>query len=154
MLLFAVLLFAVLLFAVAFFAVLLFAVLHFTGTCSLIAPRWPALSRRLHPSRTWFRPNPRVYEEDHVADIFALNEGVATAAWALTLDAARRLDAVLRPDGMTLFQANREAGWQDVFHFHIHLVPRWNGDSLVRPWRHASGDPQRLDDLADRLREG
>jgi histidine triad (HIT) family protein len=54
---------------------------------------------------------------------------------------------------MTMFQANREAGWQDIFHFHIHLVPRWNGDPLVSPWRHASGDPRRLDALAEQLRD-
>jgi histidine triad (HIT) family protein len=94
-----------------------------------------------------------VAPRDHFEDIFALHGEVATGVWALTLDAARRLDAVLKPDGMTIFQANREAGWQDVFHFHIHLVPRWNGDPLVRPWRVASGDPQRLDDLAERLRD-
>lgn len=94
-----------------------------------------------------------VAPRDHITDIFALNGEVAAAVWALTLDAARRLDSVLRPDGMTMFQANREAGWQDIFHFHIHLVPRWNGDPLVRPWRHASGDPRRLDALADQLRD-
>jgi histidine triad (HIT) family protein len=70
---------------------------------------------------------------------------------ALTLDAARRLDDVLRPDGMTIFQANREAGWQDIFHFHIHLVPTWNKDPLVRPWHSAPGDPRRIEDIADRL---
>jgi histidine triad (HIT) family protein len=45
----------------------------------------------------------------------------------------------VRPDGLTMFQANGRAGWQDVFHFHLHLVPRWDGDALVRPW-HASDE--------------
>lgn len=94
-----------------------------------------------------------VAPRDHIADIFALDGEVATAVWALTLDAARCLDDVLKPDGMTIFQANREAGWQDIFHFHIHLVPRWTGDSLIRPWRLASGDARELESIADRLRK-
>ena len=50
----------------------------------------------------------------------------------------------LDPEGMTLFQANRSAGWQDVFHLHVHLVPRSSDDKLVRPWRPV---PERRDGL-------
>ena len=89
--------------------------------------------------------------KEHAEDIFALEEEVGADVWLLAVAVARRLDDVLRPDGMTLFQANRKAGWQDVFHFHIHIVPRWNGDGLVRPWRATPGDPARLDDIADQL---
>ena len=87
----------------------------------------------------------------HADDIFALDQDTGAAVWTLTLAVARRLEDVLTPDGMTLFQANRAAGWQDVFHFHIHVVPRWHSDSLVRPWHHTPGDPKRLDEVAARL---
>ena len=40
----------------------------------------------------------------------------------------------LKPDGLSLFQMNRTAGWQTVFHFHMHIIPRWSGDSLIEPW--------------------
>ena len=29
---------------------------------------------------------------------------------------------------------NREAGWQTVFHIHMHVIPRWDGDALHKPW--------------------
>jgi histidine triad (HIT) family protein len=69
----------------------------------------------------------------------------ATDLWEITPDdwasvtrtvhrVARRIGDVLRPDGMTLFQANRDAGWQDVFHLHVHVVPRAGSDHLRRPW--------------------
>jgi histidine triad (HIT) family protein len=45
---------------------------------------------------------------------------------------------------MTLFQANGRAGWQDVFHVHLHVVPRWTGDRLVKPWGPTPGDPEDL----------
>lgn len=94
-----------------------------------------------------------VAPRDHITDIFTLDGEVAAAVWQLTLDAARRLNDVLKPDGMTIFQANKEAGWQDVFHVHIHLVPRWSGDSLVRPWQLAPGDTKQLEGIANRLRD-
>lgn len=52
----------------------------------------------------------------------------------------------LRPDGLTLFQANERAGWQDVSHLHVHVVPRYGGDGLVRPWQMACDGGR--DDLA------
>ena len=44
---------------------------------------------------------------------------------------AHLLDERLSPDGLNLTQANRAAGWQEVFHFHVHVIPRWSGDGLT-----------------------
>ena len=121
-------------------------------------PSWPVVDSSLAISFLDINPaadgHTLVAPRDHITDVFALDGEVAAAVWELTLEAARRLNDVLKPDGMTMFQANKEAGWQDVFHFHIHLVPRWTGDSFVRPWHLASGDSQQLESIADRLRKG
>jgi histidine triad (HIT) family protein len=92
-----------------------------------------------------------VIPKEHRDDIWALSPGLASDVWALTLRVAHRLRDRLKPDGLTLFQANGKAGWQDVFHVHIHAVPRWEGDPLIRPWRSTPGDPVRLDEVAARL---
>jgi histidine triad (HIT) family protein len=52
---------------------------------------------------------------------------------------------------MTIFQANRKSGWQHVFHFHLHLVPRWTDDGLRKPWDMTPGDPAHLTEIAERL---
>lgn len=49
-------------------------------------------------------------------------------------EVARMIDRELHPDGMTMFQTNEPAGWQSVFHVHLHIVPRWNNDHLIKPW--------------------
>lgn len=48
---------------------------------------------------------------------------------------ARLIQRTVNPDGMTLIQSNEHAAGQTVFHVHLHLVPRWNGDNVIEPWR-------------------
>jgi histidine triad (HIT) family protein len=64
---------------------------------------------------------------------------------------ARLLDEKLQPDGLTLFQAIKEAGWQDVPHLHVHVVPRWNGDELVRPYDPTMASAAELDAVLAQL---
>jgi histidine triad (HIT) family protein len=80
----------------------------------------------------------------HAADIWTVSEDDAAAVMRTVHRMAGVLRDVLEPDGLTLFQANRPAGWQDVFHLHVHLVPRRDGDPLHRPWQADLADPAAL----------
>src|SRR3954452_11774479 len=65
-----------------------------------------------------------------------------------TLLAARRLagtiDGALEPDGFNLLNSCRPAAWQTVFHFHIHVIPRYDGDPLRLPWVPEQGDAEAI----------
>ncbi|MGV2915527.1 HIT family protein [Streptomyces alfalfae] len=86
-----------------------------------------------------------VIPKHHAADLWQISPEDAAAVMATAHRMAGRIRDVLAPDGLTLFQANRDAGWQDVFHLHVHLVPRTTGDHLQRPWK---ADPVPLEQLA------
>lgn len=86
-----------------------------------------------------------VIPKRHAADLWEITPEDAAAVMATVHLMAGRIRDVLAPDGLTLFQANRDAGWQDVFHLHVHLVPRAAGDHLHRPWK---ADPVPLERLA------
>jgi histidine triad (HIT) family protein len=75
-----------------------------------------------------------VVPKTHATDLFTIAPETAAAVMRSATRVARLLDDVLTPDGLTVIQTNRAAGWQDVFHLHMHLVPRWDTDTLVRPW--------------------
>lgn len=75
-----------------------------------------------------------VIPKRHAADLWEITADDAAAVMRTVHRMARRIREVLSPDGLTLFQANRDAGWQDVFHLHVHLVPRRANDHLHRPW--------------------
>jgi histidine triad (HIT) family protein len=87
-----------------------------------------------------------VIPKGHAADLWEVSEEDAVAVMRTVHRMAQRIRTVLDPDGLTLFQANRDAGWQDVFHLHVHLVPRAADDHLARPWTAA---PVTLDALAE-----
>jgi histidine triad (HIT) family protein len=75
-----------------------------------------------------------VIPKPHAMDLWDISQQGAVAVMRTVHLMAQRIRDVLEPDGLTLFQANREAGWQDVFHLHVHLVPRTPDDPLSRPW--------------------
>lgn len=85
-----------------------------------------------------------VIPKQHSDDLWQIPEADATAVMRTVRRMAHRIRETLNPDGLTLFQANRAAGWQDVFHLHIHLVPRTKDDHLHRPW---SATPVPLESL-------
>jgi histidine triad (HIT) family protein len=88
----------------------------------------------------------------HADDIWTLDETDGRGIWSLAQQIAGRVRSALHPDGLTLFQANGTAGWQHVFHFHLHLVPRWVGDGLTQPWRSTDARRARIPEIAARLR--
>ena len=92
-----------------------------------------------------------VAPRQHAVDIFDIDADGFAAVARTVHRVAQRLDERLQPEGLTIFQSNRAAGWQDVFHLHVHLVPRWTGDALTRPWEGSSGQ-QDLQELTDLLR--
>jgi histidine triad (HIT) family protein len=93
-----------------------------------------------------------VIPKRHAVDIWDLAPEDGAAVWSLTHQVALAAREAFSPDGLNLFQANRTAGWQSVFHFHIHVVPRWTGDPLVPNWDEPQGDRRDIPDAAARLR--
>ena len=53
---------------------------------------------------------------------------------------ARRMRERLGADGVNLLNSCGAAAWQTVFHFHLHVIPRYHDDPLRLPWRPQSGD--------------
>jgi histidine triad (HIT) family protein len=74
----------------------------------------------------------------------------ATVAAAQRL--ARTLSERLGADGVNLLNSCGAAAWQTVFHFHIHVIPRYEGDPLRLPWTPSPADPDELTEVAQQLR--
>jgi len=68
----------------------------------------------------------------HVETLFDLDEDTAAQLMRVAVRIARAADAVFAPDGLSLWQSNRDAGGQEVPHVHLHVQPRRVGDGLLR----------------------
>jgi histidine triad (HIT) family protein len=65
---------------------------------------------------------------------------------------ARRMHERLDADGVNLINSCGARAWQTVFHFHVHVIPRYADDPLKLPWSPTPGDPEAIAELGDELR--
>lgn len=70
----------------------------------------------------------------HVSDLWEMTDSLAAAVGVATVRVATLIRDRLHPAGLNVVQANGAAGWQTVFHFHVHLVPRYDAGELNLPW--------------------
>ena len=89
----------------------------------------------------------------HYRNIFDMPTEVGSKIMQVAIPLARAIRTALEPDGLNLFQSNEAAGFQTVFHFHLHLIPRWEGDPLRLPWRPSEGDMEEISNTAAKIRE-
>lgn len=80
----------------------------------------------------------------HAEDLWALTEAEAEAVMRSVHRVARLLRERLSLRGLNVTQANGRAAWQDVFHYHVHLVPRYGDDAFTPPWRSTSPSDEQL----------
>jgi histidine triad (HIT) family protein len=81
-----------------------------------------------------------VISRAHARDVHAIAhedlEAVVVAAQRLAAKVRDNLGA----DGVNLLSSTGAAAWQTVFHFHMHVIPRYAGDPLRLPWVPVAGD--------------
>ena len=88
----------------------------------------------------------------HSADLMEIEADDLTATILASQRLAKRMKDALGADGINLINACGAAAWQTVFHFHIHVIPRYEDDPLKLPWVPAEGDPDQIAEVAARLR--
>ena len=120
-------------------------------------------------------PSAKVYENDHVfafmdiapanpghlliipkqhyRNIFDMPADVGSKIMEAAVLLANAIKDTLKPDGLNLFQSNEPAAFQTVFHFHLHLIPRWEEDPLRLPWKPSEGDIEEINNIAVKIQQ-
>ncbi len=91
-----------------------------------------------------------VVTKEHFENLFEATEESLQAVIASSKRIAGAIQAVLEPEGLMVFQLNGRAAGQAVFHYHMHLMPRNEGEPLALHTR-VQGDPARLREVSERL---
>ena len=92
-----------------------------------------------------------VATKKQVETVLELDDELAGALFRTAARVARAVQREFRPDGITLLQANRPAGWQTVPHVHLHVLPRHPGDGVELVWPRKEPSLAQLRELAARI---
>lgn len=107
--------------------------------------------------RVFFDVNPAtlghclIVPKEHYDDIFSMDEEVAGKLFVLAAKVAKELKKELKCDGLNLLQNNGVVAGQTVFHFHVHIIPRYEGDQVVIHSEPGTPDMEALAALADKV---
>jgi len=93
-----------------------------------------------------------VAAKPHVENLQGMDEALAGAMFRSAARAAKAIDKVYKPAGISVYQANGAAAGQTVFHAHIHVLPRWENDGLTFTWPVKNPSREELDRVAAQLR--
>lgn len=75
-----------------------------------------------------------ILPKNHAADLFELADDDAEKLFKIARKCAKSMMEVLHCDGINVLQNNGEAAGQTVFHLHVHLIPRYKGDTVNISW--------------------
>ncbi len=92
-----------------------------------------------------------ILPKDHYADLCALDEQVASKALGLAARIGAAMKKALKCDGFNLVQNNGTAAGQTVFHFHIHVIPRYEGGPQIVSWEPGTASSEELARLAEEI---
>ena len=93
-----------------------------------------------------------ILPKEHYADIFELPEAKAGEVFKLARNMAGKMKAALKCDGFNIVQNNGEVAGQTVFHFHMHLIPRYTDDGQDINWKPGEPSQDELKETADIIR--
>ncbi|HEX7005702.1 MAG TPA: HIT family protein [Alphaproteobacteria bacterium] len=90
--------------------------------------------------------------KEHWRDLYEIPPDLLGAVARTAQKVAAAVRKTVEPDGINLAQANGPGAAQSVFHFHIHVLPRRNGDELKLNWGHKPGDMAAIKALHERVK--
>jgi len=88
----------------------------------------------------------------HAENLFELDDAQAGALLRAAARVAHGIRTAFQPQGLSVYQANGKAAWQTVFHYHMHLVPRHEGDGMMLTWPAKNPPREKLAEYAAALR--
>jgi histidine triad (HIT) family protein len=94
-----------------------------------------------------------VVPRNHSRDLLAIEPDDLAAVAATAQRLARVAKDALGADGINLINSCGERAWQTVFHFHLHVIPRYADDAMRLPWTPAPGDMEAIQATGRQIKE-
>ena len=92
-----------------------------------------------------------ILPKEHYANLYELDDEVAAKVLPLAKKMITKLTDILGCDGYNLVQNNGEAAGQTVFHFHLHMIPRYKDDGVGLTWKMGELTEEDKNDILSRM---
>jgi histidine triad (HIT) family protein len=94
-----------------------------------------------------------ILPKEHFDNIYELDDDTAGHVFKVAKKIATAMNKTLDMDGLNVVQNNGEAAGQTVFHFHMHIIPRHNDDTVNVGWEKHKVSSERIKDITDEVRK-
>lgn len=94
-----------------------------------------------------------VLPKEHFDNVFSMDEKTAGKVFAVAAKTARAINETFGCDGINILQNNNEAAGQTVFHFHMHVIPRHNGDDVKLGWTPGEITDEQVEEYVEAIRK-
>ncbi|MEY8339443.1 HIT family protein [Lachnospiraceae bacterium 62-35] len=94
-----------------------------------------------------------ILPKNHFSDVCSLDENIAARALPLAAKIGSAIKESLGCSGFNIVQNNGASAGQTVFHFHIHIIPRYDDGSTIVTWTPGSPSKEELAEIAEKIRE-
>ena len=88
----------------------------------------------------------------HAMDLLDISDEDLERTMVAARRLAQRMEETLQPAGFNILNACRPAAWQTVFHYHLHVVPRYESDPLKLPWIPRGADADQIAAVGAQIR--
>ena len=103
----------------------------------------------IHP---WTRGHALVIPREHSRNLHEISEDDLGHAMRAAKRLAAKMRDTLGADGVNLLNSTERAAWQTVYHFHVHVIPRYEDDPLELPVHPTEADADEVKQIAEQLR--
>ncbi len=94
-----------------------------------------------------------ILPKEHYPNLYELPDEIACKVMVLAKKMITKLTGILNCDGYNVVQNNGETAGQTVFHFHVHLIPRYKGDQVGLSWKMGTLSDEDKDEILEKIKK-
>lgn len=94
-----------------------------------------------------------ILPKNHYDDIYSMDDETAAHVFKVAVKLSKAYRRALDFDGLNIVQNNGEAAGQTVFHFHMHIIPRYKNDTVNVTWKQNEADASVIEDIKSKVSE-
>ena len=96
--------------------------------------------------------HPLIVTKNHFDNVYNLDDRSASEVMKMAVKIANAVKIGLNADGVNLIQSNEPAAHQDVFHFHLHIIPRFHQDAIKLSFPHEDIPEQKKTSILEKIK--